>query len=262
MSALEGVETYFRLFGAHGVVLAAKARYLRRSIEVAVLVPDIKHPVHLRLRTSDVSVFRQVFITREYDSPFCLSPRIIVDAGANIGLTSVFYANRYPSATIIALEPESSNYRMLKTNTAPYANITAIRAALWKHNGEISLVDPDLRHYGFQTVETREIGTERKGKEIVPAMTLDTVMADLNIESIDILKMDIEGSEKDVFENSTAWIDRVETIVVEFHDQFRSGCARSVYLAAKDFEFERRRGETVFLAKREYMANELATRTD
>ena len=262
MSILQGVDTYFRLFGVSGVLWAAKARLLRRPIEIAAVAPDTKHPVHLRLTTSDISVFRQVLVTREYDSPFHFSPRTIIDAGANIGLTSVFYANRYPNATIIAIEPESTNFKMLKKNTAPYSNITAIRAALWKHNGEINLVDPDARDYGYQTLETPEIAPGYKGREIVPAMTLDRIMADLNIQRVDILKMDIEGSEKGVFENSTAWIDRVETIAVEFHDQFRVGCARSVYMAAKDFDCESHRGETVFLARREYLANQSATHDD
>lgn len=260
MSALEAVETYYRLFGVRGVMLAAKARSLHGSIETAVLVPGIKHPVYLRLRTSDVSVFRQVLVTREYDCQFSLSPRTIIDAGANIGLTSVFYANKYPEATIIAIEPESSNFQMLKKNIVPYKNVTAVQAAVWKHNGEISLVDPNSGHHGFRTVEMQGISICREDHQLVIGMTLDKIMTDFNLNRVDILKLDIEGSEKEVFENSTAWIDKVGVVIVEFHDQLRAGCARSVYLATKDFDLEWRNGETVFIARRGYVTDELLQR--
>jgi FkbM family methyltransferase len=68
-------------------------------------------------------------------------PPVIIDAGANVGLCAVFYANRFPDARIIAIEPEPSNYEMLKKNTAPYPNITTVHAALWKENGPLRLFD-------------------------------------------------------------------------------------------------------------------------
>jgi FkbM family methyltransferase len=247
MSAIQGFETYYHLFGFRGLLLAAKARCRRSTCEIAVPVPGIEHPVYLRLRTTDVSVFRQVLVTKEYDSPFFSTPKTIIDAGANIGLTSVFYANKYPGARIIAIEPESSNFRMLQRNTAAYSNVTALQAALWKENCEISLVDPSSRKDGFRTVENDNFASKSDGR--VRAMTLDRIMADFNIERIDILKLDIEGSEKEVFEHSAPWIGSVGTIIIEFHDQFRTGCARSVYTAAKEFHFEWRKGETVYLTR-------------
>jgi FkbM family methyltransferase len=249
MSAREAVATYYGLFGVRGVLLAAKARSLRRSIETVVLVPGIKHPVYLRFRTSDVSVFRQVLVTKEYDCQFWSLPQTIIDAGANIGLTSVFYANKYPEATIIAIEPESSNFQMLRKNTAPYKNITAIQAALWKDNRSVTLVDPNLGHHGFRTVETSKTSIGHPANMIVPGLTLDKLMQEFNIDHVDILKLDIEGSEKEVFENSVAWIDNVGVIIVELHDELRVGCARALYLAARDFQVEWRKGETIFLAR-------------
>jgi FkbM family methyltransferase len=253
MSAFEGFRTYFRLFGFRGAMLATKARLLNKQSETVVLVPGIKNPVCLRLRTTDISVFRQVLVTREYDWEFCKSPRIIIDAGANIGLTSVFYANKYPEAMIIAIEPESSNFQMLKKNTSMYANITPVQAALWKNDNEISLVDPHLGHYGFQTTELPKGTLNAEEYSRVRGVTLDKLMAEFGLDHIDILKVDIEGTEKEVFDNSSSWIGKVGVIIIEFHDQFRSGCAHSVYMAAKDFELEWRKGETVFLAKKEYV---------
>jgi FkbM family methyltransferase len=256
MSALQAVEAYYELFGVRGVMVAAKARWLHTWVEAAVIVPDLKHPVYIRLRTTDVSVFRQVLVTREYDSQFCKPLRTVIDAGANIGLTSVFYANKYPEATIVAVEPESSNFQMLKRNIAPYPNVIAVQAALWRDNQEIRLIDPKLGHYGFRTLEAPTLGSLREDYKLVRGVTLSRLMLDLHLNYVDLLKIDIEGSEKEVFEDSDSWVDNVGVIVVELHDEIREGCARSVYLGAKNFDREWRKGETVFLARREYVADE------
>ncbi len=247
MSALDAIQTYYQLFGARGVMAVAKARFLHETTEAPIAVPGLEHPVYLRLRTTDVSVFRQVFVTREYDSEFSMPPRVIVDAGANIGLTSLFYLSKYPEAMIIAIEPESSNFRMLTKNIEPYPNIVAIQAALWKENGSITLVDPGFGNYGFQTLEgvgPIDLSCQRPTR----ALTLDSLMSDLHLDSIDILKVDIEGSEKEVFATSTAWIDRVGVIVVELHDHLREGCTNTVLSATRRFGRQWRVGETVFFA--------------
>lgn len=262
MSAVQAIKGYFGLFGVRGVVLATKARLLQKWIETEVNVHGIKYPVHLRLRTTDGSVFRQIFVNREYNCDFCKSPSVIVDAGANIGLTSVFFANKYPEAMIVAIEPEYSNFQMLKKNVAPYVNITAIHAALWKDDCEIDLVDPGVGHDGFQTLEISDHGIGYANSNHVCGVTIAKLMHDFCINHIDILKIDIEGSEKEVFDYSMPWINRVGVIVIELHDELRVGCARSLYLASRDFDVEWRKGETVFLARREYVMGTALPGTD
>lgn len=255
MNLLQGVRLlrfYYSLLGFRGTLLTAKARLLRRRVEVLVAVPGFRYPVHLRLRTTDVFSFHQVLVVGEYDCEFSKPPRVIVDAGANIGVASLLYANKYPEAKIVAIEPEFSNFEMLKKNTAPYSNVIPVHSALWRRNDRISLIDPGLGYWGFQTIDEAERDIA-KSSEKVSAITVDKLMADYRIDYIDILKLDIEGSEKEVFESPSLWIDRVGVIVVELHDRFRTGCSRAVYLATQNFEFEWRKGETVFLARRGYV---------
>jgi FkbM family methyltransferase len=251
MAIIDGIRGTYSLFGFSGLVLVTKSRLLRKPVEVAVSAPGILHPVHLRLRTSDVSVFSQVFVIDEYNMEFQKYPRVIVDAGANIGLTSIFYANKYPEARILAIEPESSNYEILKKNIAPYSKITAVHAGLWKDNKDLNVVDPGLGKYGFQTMDHRESGRS-DNIESVPGVTIDRLMADYELEHIDILKIDIEGAEKEVFENASSWINRVGVVEVEMHDRLKTGCSQAVYAATKTFDFECRKGETVFLVRKEY----------
>jgi FkbM family methyltransferase len=257
MSILQGIRSYYSLFAWRGLCGVAKARIHRKHVLAVVVVPGLRHPVYLRLRTTDISVFRQVFVTAEYECEWLPSPRVIVDAGANIGLTSVFYANKYPNARIVAVEPERSNFDVMKKNIGPYPNIVGVHGALWKDNTDLFLMSPRARHDGFQTAEEPASGRANHCSDI-RGITVDRLMADYCLEHIDLFKIDIEGSEREVFENPSAWIDRVGAIVIELHDGIRPGCSRSVYLAAKEFGFEHRKGETVFLLRGERLEHAAA----
>lgn len=248
MSILKGLRSYYSLFGVRGPLLVAQSRLLKRPTQVGVSVPGVKHQVSLRLRTADITVFEQIFVGGEYEWNWPKNPCVILDAGANIGLTSVFYATKYPDAKIISVEPEESNYQMLRKNVAQYSRVTPVHAALWKENRQLSLSDPDARHDGFQTSDVPGGPSERS--RTVRGVTVAKLMEEYSVSFIDILKLDIEGSEKEVFETAEEWIDKVGMIVIELHDRLKPGCSRSVYLGAKEFECEFRRGETVFLSRR------------
>ncbi len=105
----------------------------------------------MRLNTSDFPTFDQVFIQQEYDFDISRAPKVIVDAGANIGLASIYFANKYPDAKIIAIEPEQSNFKLLEMNVSPYPNVIPVQAALWNKNEDINLIDPGLGKWGFMT---------------------------------------------------------------------------------------------------------------
>jgi FkbM family methyltransferase len=248
MSLRQGLHTYYGLFGVSGVLAVARARLARQARQVAISVPNISHPVYLRPRTSDISTFSQVMVQQEYACNLPRDPRVIIDAGANIGLTSIFYANKYPDATIVAVEPEASNFELLVKNASPYANIIALQAALWGEATRLQVIDPGLGHYGFQTQSS---GNDSPGRHRhdVPGMTVDEIMRAKGLDFVDLLKVDIEGSEKEVFENSTKWLDRVGVIVIELHDRLKPGCSEAVFKVTEEFAHSRQNGETVFLSR-------------
>jgi FkbM family methyltransferase len=206
-------------------------------------VPGIRHPVWVRIPSTDLSVLKQVLEERHYDFTIPFNSKVIVDAGANIGLSAVFFANRYPQATIIAVEPEASNYEMLVRNTALYPSIKPVRAAIWKESKRISLLDPGEGNHGFQTEEAR---TETHSQEgMVEGKTIDGLMREFGLEQIDILKLDIEGAEREVLQHCSVWIDRVQGMMVELHDHLKPGCQTAFLEATRDFGEENRIGETV-----------------
>jgi FkbM family methyltransferase len=248
MSLLTGPRMYYSLLGPFGVVLGAKSRFLSRSIQVGVEIAGIRYPVNLRLRTSDVWLCQQILVDSQYDCGLAFRPRVIVDGGANIGLASIFYANKYPEARIIAIEPEQSNFDMLQKNVSSYSNILPIRAALWNKNQELYSSGAIQAHHAYQVYEQQVSGCDSTGNSI-RGLSLQGLMTDLGIEHIDLLKVDIEGSEKEVFRDSAGWIGRVGMIAIEIHDWMRSGCGESVYAATSDFELKWKHGETTYFAR-------------
>ena len=206
----------------------------RRPVLLTVQPENCRHPFWVRYGTSDLAVYHQIFEEGSYDFRVADAPRVILDAGANIGLAAIYFANRHPNAKIIAMEPEQGNYDLLKLNTAGYKNVIAVQAALWYRDEQIDVVDLGLGEWGFVT---REANSSYAGiiRHHLRGMTVDALMRENEIDEIDILKIDIEGSELEVFCDSSAWIDRVHTIVVELHEHLRPGCEAAFEAGTQGF---------------------------
>ena len=209
---------------------------------VTVRLPGTDVPLTIRLRSSDVNVFYEIFGNQEYEWSFKSAPKVIVDVGGYTGMSAAFFASKYPEATIIAIEPDAENFELLKLNTANFPNVHAMRAAVWRESGTISLKDPGLGSWGLQV-------TDQDGRTAVRAVTIDEVIKEYNLERIDLLKVDVEGSEKEIFGDASAWISMVDTICIELHDRFKSGCSRSFFGAVDEFPIEMRRNEDVLVAR-------------
>lgn len=130
--------TIVRLVGPAQMIWA---KLTKRVVVVKVSYPACRFPFVMRYPASDAKVFAQIFIDRDYEFAVMTEPAVIVDAGANIGLSAIYFANRYPHAKVIALEPEGRNFALLKQNVAPYANIVPLQTALWHRNAEVPILD-------------------------------------------------------------------------------------------------------------------------
>lgn len=220
-------------------------KLLKNYPEVAARVSGIRAPILIRVQSSDFIVLRQVMADREYELAAATTPSVIVDAGANIGVTSVFYANRYPGARIFAIEPERSNFEMLVKNAAPYQNIVPIHGALWSKSTSVAVCDPEkYNHWGVRVSEEPSVVTTQ-------AFSVADLMRQYELTSIDILKLDIEGAETEVFETSDQWIGKVGMLAVETHDRFRPGCSSAFEKAAMSFKYHFRQGEVEFALRDE-----------
>jgi len=226
----------------------------KKTDHVTINIEGVKHPFVLRNNSSDVPTFKQVFIEKDYDFNVTKQPKVLIDAGANIGLASIYFSNKYPNVKIIAIEPEQSNFQLLQENTEKYNNIIPVQAALWNKNGKINLVDPGLGHWGFMTDEknSEENSFGTQCHEVI-SITVDKIMNDYELDKIDILKIDIEGAEKEVFSDSSAWILKTNSLIVELHECMKDGCNRSFYNGSNGFDSEWQHGENIFLSREGYL---------
>jgi FkbM family methyltransferase len=240
MRILNGLKWYYEVFGARGVCAASSFRILGRPRLLKIVPSGYQYPVLLRLNTSDFCAYRDVLVVRHkqylpLEPDF--EPETIVDVGAHIGMASILFAKHFPKAKIIAMEPEPSNFVSLVKNTAAYPTITPVQAALWKENGEVRLGESTVHPKGaFQVVAG--------GGMKVRAMNMDTLMLEMAIESIGLLKVDIEGAERSVFDDCN-WLNKVRILAIELHDRIEAGCRRTVETAARGFH-SYERGEVTF----------------
>jgi FkbM family methyltransferase len=201
---------------------------------------DTRHPIAIRPGTADQSVFDEVFLKREYDIEVD-SPTVIVDAGAHIGLATVFFAERFRDAVVIAIEPEATNFAVLCRNVSAYPQVRAIRAGLWSRSTWLRIENPDAATWSFRVLESEQ-PTDLRAVSIADVMQLH------GIDHIDILKMDIEGAELEVLTHNAGWLSTVSNLLIELHDRYRPGCTAALEAALSDYDYERsKHGNTVIL---------------
>lgn len=211
--------------------------------KVLKLIKLGKEEIYVRTATPDLYVAASSLISREYSNIKCHNPSVIVDAGANIGTSAIYFANTYPNARIWAIEPEQENYDILLRNTRKYKNIIPIKAALWSEKCSRTLKDRYTGPWGYTVSET-DNKNESTGQQ-VECLTISSLVDDYDLRCIDILKMDIEGGEKQVLESAEEWIDKVNIITAELHDRICMGCDRAFYLATRHFTTFEKHGEKV-----------------
>ncbi|HEX6900123.1 MAG TPA: FkbM family methyltransferase [Thermoanaerobaculia bacterium] len=188
----------------------------------------------LRLGTSDILVLYSVFEREDYGIELSSHPMTIVDAGAYTGLSTIYFAEKYPAAKILALEPDPSNFALLVQNTRPYPNIIPLHQALWHGDGRIDLQDPGTGHWGFYVAPDEPRPEWLRAH--VEAVSVRTLLERFALERIDLLKMNIEGAEKEILESSGDWIGSVGAIFAALHDRFLPGCTEAFENATASFD--------------------------
>ena len=227
---LQSLLVYLEAFGfVTGLRVFLRKR--KKHGTITLRIPGVAHPLHLRAGTSDLYMFEEVFLQGEYAIQQSLDPKLILDIGANIGCASVWFANRYPNAKIIAVEPDASNVAMLRKNVEPYPNVRVIEGAVWWENTTLALDDQGDKS-GIQV---------RAGEGGVRAMTIGEIAG---TTKIDLLKLDVEGAEKELFEHDPAWLANVGVLMIELHDRFKPGCSKALYSALARHDFRELRHQT------------------
>lgn len=189
-----------------------------------------------RGRSSDFDVLSQIFQQEEYSSLRGLADiSVIMDLGANVGYSTAYLLSCFPNATALALEPDPCNFVLCRRNLAPYGKRARVVAgAVWSTRTVLALRKGfgDGREWATQVSEVAEQGGERD----VQAWDVPSLLEAMGAARIDLLKVDIEGSEVELFgPNSAEWLPRVRHIVIELHGR---KCEETFFAALRGFDYE------------------------
>jgi len=142
-------------------------------------------------------------------------PKIIFDVGANIGIESIRFIKLFPNSKLIAIEPELSNFGLLEKNLKDYKNCITVNKAVWNKKGNLTITNRSEKNSQTFIVQEKNLLKNKK----VESLSLKNLIDDLKISMIDILKIDAEGSEEMIFDESCdEWISLVKVIIVECPD--------------------------------------------
>jgi FkbM family methyltransferase len=168
----------------------------------------------------------------DYEYGFDLpgSATVIVDAGANIGLSTLYFKHIFPEAKVVALEPDPSNFHMLQLNTGNERGVVPYQAAIWNANLKLGFVNDTLAEKWAIRVDE----ADRAGHATTEGIDVVSMMDKFQLSHIDIFKIDIEGSEMELFSKDVSgWISKVKIIVIELHESLRPGCTEVFHNALK-----------------------------
>lgn len=184
-------------------------------------------------RDSDIFTFGEILFEGQYTLPENLPDApVIIDAGANIGVTALWMLGHFSSPTLHAFEPEPGNARLLRANLEGIPRVTVHEAALAASNEPVRLF---LAEHGAEHSMVAG-GGDAAAHVLVPCHRLDSMMAQLEIAKVDILKVDVEGSEADVVRGLGTRLTDVHYLVGEFHEAKVSEKDFYVPLAAAGFQ--------------------------
>jgi FkbM family methyltransferase len=187
-------------------------------------LPMLRHPIWLRPGTPDVHEVFHTVIRANYGRQLPTEPvRLIIDAGAYIGDTTVWYLSRFPEATVIALEPNPRSFALLERNCRDYGSrAILLQAAIWPSRARLEVNGGSHGNYfdGTTGYSVRlAAGTQGNSCEGVTIGDLLDRFGSAHDSMVDIFKCDIEGAEVDLFSGpDDGWIRRVRTIYVDVHN--------------------------------------------
>jgi len=237
----------FGLFSA--VLLFYYCRFKSFPRGVSLRVRSLGRSVVFRGRT-DKGVMSHFFkpgyrILDTVDNPV----RVIADAGANIGDETLRFRHFHPDARIIAIEPDPGNFDILSANVSSDPGIELLRNGLWSHDCGLRVLAGDSAE-GFR-VEEADDGLQPPD---VQAISIPSIMARFSLATIDILKMDIEGSEFQVFSSPgvESWIGKVKALIFECPDSDHPGATQRIFEKISGLDFNCYiQGECLVLIRRD-----------
>lgn len=205
-------------------------RSIKNEKEVVILKKD--GPLYLRKNSKDTETFEEIYIDLIYNTELHIYPHKIIDAGANVGLAARFFKKKYREAQIVSLEIDASNCEMIHKNNTHNKDVIVLQKALYFKKDYFKITDP------FNATNSFTIEQGTKDDHTISSTTVDEIMAEQNWDGVDLLKMDIEGAELEIFQNDVSkWLPQVQVLMIETHDRMRPHCSTIVLQKLDEYGF-------------------------
>jgi FkbM family methyltransferase len=265
MFAYKKLPNYVRRFGAvHGIRLLMQVERSRSNAAGRIRAyrrPGDEVPVYLRDTVADHAIFWQCLVMCQYEtSIFPHHQRLIsayesmlargetpliIDCGANIGLATRWFGERFPEARIVAIEPDAGNMAMVERNTAHLqTRVTRLLGGVWPQAGWLRIQNPTSGSTAFRV---ERVDSEQPGS--MRAYTIQQILDMMQTSSPLIVKIDIEGAQDQLFRSNTDWVARSHLISLELDDWLLpwQGSSRSFFKCMSSVPFEYLlSGESIF----------------
>ena len=183
---------------------------------VVITLPEFGK-VPIRTNGYDFGLLEQIFVRRDYrlDLKGVVPDNIktILDLGANVGMAAVYLHKQFPGAQIACVEPSPANTELLKKAfTLNGISGQVFEAAIGAEDGTIDLYLSDQPDCNSVFPSAGSANTVQVRKVSVPSL-----MKQMGWDHIDLLKLDVEGAEKYIFEKNNSWLRQVRVITGESH---------------------------------------------
>lgn len=204
----------------------------------------------LRPGTSDSLVFEQVIVEKEYlplidiiNKNAATKIETIIDAGANVGFATIFLKKYFSKAKVVCVEADPDNSKQLSKNVSLNRfdnDVHVLNVALWTSDNESLIIKRDFRDGDSWSIRVAPHSSNQNSNDTkIKCVTLQSIAKEYSLPLIDILKMDIEGAEAELFKNSefiNFLSERVRFCAIEFHEEVCSKSSLEAILNKNHFE--------------------------
>ena len=174
-----------------------------------------KYEIQFRDPQAFLHSVNEIFIDEIYKFETNISSPIIIDCGANIGMSILYFKSNYPNSKILAFEPDEENFRLLNANLNnwKFDDVEIKCNATWINNENVIF---NSKGELAGKIETNKSDNKDESNKIIQAKRLK----DLIKNQVDLLKIDIEGAEYEVMKDCDNNLINVEKIFIEFHSNY------------------------------------------
>jgi FkbM family methyltransferase len=162
---------------------------------------------------------------------------VIIDIGAYIGLSILYFKKLYPNSTVIAFEPNPKSFKKLEENifNNDIKKVDIFNSAIWIKDGykEMYVDNTNMNRFSVASFNKDGWNKEVKSKKIrVKTEKIDKYIS----QSVDLLKLDVEGSEQRILKSILPYFNNIKNIIIEYHPTDDQNIEKIIKILDKNYK--------------------------